>query len=43
MATKKKKAAKKKGKYDITVKSDLSFEQLMQLAINKPPKKPKKS
>ncbi|MCX6317076.1 MAG: hypothetical protein NTW29_07285 [Bacteroidetes bacterium] len=40
MATKKK-AAKKKGKYNITIKTDLSFEQLMQLAINKPPKKKK--
>lgn len=34
------KAAKpKKSKYDISVKTDLNFDQLMQLALNTPPKK----
>lgn len=33
---------KKKGKYDITVKTDLSFEELVKLAVNTPPAKKKK-
>lgn len=37
-----KKAVKKKGKYDITVKTDLSFEELMKLAVNTPIQKRKK-
>ena len=32
-------AKKKKGKYDITVKTDLSFEQLIKLAATTPRKK----
>jgi hypothetical protein len=32
----------KKGKYDITVKTDLSFEELVKLAVNTPPPKKKK-
>lgn len=32
---------KKKGKYDITVKSSLTADQLLQLAINTPVKKKK--
>lgn len=30
---------KKKGKYDITVKLDMSFEEAMKLAVNTPIKK----
>ncbi len=33
------KPKKKKGKYDINVKTDLSADQLLQLAINTPIKK----
>ena len=40
----KKKAIPKPNKYDITVKTDLSFEELMKMAVNTPikTKKPKK-
>lgn len=34
----KKKASKKPNKYDITVKTDLSLEELFKLAINTPAK-----
>ena len=37
-----KKPAKKKGKYDITVKSTLTADQLFKAAINTPIKKSKK-
>lgn len=42
MAKAKKKAAKKKGKYDITIKTDLSFEELLKLAATTPKNKKKK-
>ncbi len=38
----KKKATKKPNKYDITLKTNLSFEELMKLAVNTPIKKKKK-
>ncbi|HEX7846801.1 MAG TPA: hypothetical protein VF476_13450 [Chitinophagaceae bacterium] len=38
----KKKTAKKKGKYDITVKSNLTPDKLFKLVINIPVKKKKK-
>lgn len=40
----KKKAAKKKSKYDITVKvkEGMTFEQLLKLAVNTPPKAKRK-
>ena len=36
------KPKKKKSKYDITVKTDLSADQLLKLALNTPIKKDKK-
>lgn len=36
------KKPKKKGKYDITVKADLTADQLLKLAVNTPIKKRKK-
>lgn len=38
-----KKPARKKGKYDITLKSSLTPDELFKLAINTPPKKARKS
>ncbi len=35
----KKKATKKPNKYDITVKTNLSFDELMKLSVNTPIKK----
>lgn len=39
--TKTKKPTKKKGKYDITIKTDLSADQLLKLAATTPVKKKK--
>ncbi len=36
------KPKKKKGKYDITVKTDLTADQLLKLALNTPVKQKKK-